>query len=101
MAMIGKLIAPVSGSLRKFSPLYLIPKSCRRWVFAFFVGLVITSLATPAKAQDSGFDQAIDQINTMSTTLATLTVLFTEVVVTPMGFSAAARTFRRVVIGNL
>lgn len=98
--MIGKLIAPVSGSLRKLSPLYLIPQSCRRWVFAFFVGLAITSVAFPARSQ-TGFDEAINQIDTMSTTLATLTVLFTEVVVTPMGFSAAARTFRRVVIGNL
>jgi len=97
--MIGKLIAPIFGSLRKCNPLYLIPKSCRHWVFAFFVGLAITAVATPAKAD--GFDDAIAKIDTMAATLATLTVLFTEVVVTPMGFTAASRTFRRVVIGNL
>jgi uncharacterized membrane protein len=97
--MLGKFLAPISGSLRKCNPLYLIPKRYHHWVFAFFVGLAIAS--TPTVARADGFQDAIDKINTMATTLATLTTLFTEVVVTPMGFTAASRTFQRVVLGNL
>lgn len=97
--MIGKLIAPIGGVLRKANPLCLIPKNAQRWVFAFFVGLAIASSSTVARAD--GFDDAIVKIDSMAVTLATLTVLFTEVVVTPMGFSAAAQTFRHVVLKNV
>ncbi|MEQ9667364.1 hypothetical protein [Coleofasciculus sp. G2-EDA-02] len=97
--MVGKLLAPISGAFRKCNPLYLIPKRYHHWVFAFFVGLAIATV--PVAARADGFDDAIAKIDSMANTLATLTTLFTEVVVTPMGFTAASRTFQRVVLGNL
>lgn len=83
----------------KSNPLCVVSSAPRRWALAFFVGLAIAS--APSVARADAFDDAITQINTMATTLATLTVLFTEVVVTPMGFSAAAQTFRHVVLKNV
>lgn len=72
---------------------------CKRFLTALAVGATIAAIPTIARAD--GFADSITKIETMSATLAGLTVLFTEVVVTPMGFSAAAQTFRHVVLKNV
>ncbi|HBL11653.1 MAG TPA: hypothetical protein DD379_09635 [Cyanobacteria bacterium UBA11162] len=73
--------------------------NCKKFLTALAVGAAIAAIPTIARAD--GFDDSIQKITTMSTTLAGLTVLFTEVVVTPMGFSAASQTFRHVVLKNV
>lgn len=59
------------------------------------------SSASQAQTADDGFNQSIKKIETVAETLAGLTALFTSVLITPMGISAAAQTFRHVVLRNV
>lgn len=68
---------------------------------ALSAGLAL-GIGISAHAQDiPDFDQEVDKIDVLASTIAGIVSTMTSVTVLPMGISASMRTFRHIVLANV
>jgi len=71
-------------------------------VIAGLAAVTIVGSPTVANAQvGQGFQDSIDQINTLVTAIAAMTTTFTGLVITPLGIKSAVRSYDHIVLRNL
>ena len=73
----------------------------RNAFLALLTASLIVGVATSSQAQTVDFQEEMDKISTLATTLAGVVAVMTDVVLLPMGISSGVRTFRHVVLANV
>ncbi|MDJ0661495.1 MAG: hypothetical protein QNJ42_18700 [Crocosphaera sp.] len=74
----------------------------RNACLALLTASLVVGVATASQAQERvDFQEEMDKVTTLATTLAGVVAVFTDVVLLPMGISAGVRTFRHVVLANV
>ncbi len=71
----------------------------RNALLSLLVATAVVGMASSSNAQN--FDDEIDKVNVLSTTIAGIVAAMTDVAVFPMGISASMKIFRHVVLSNV
>lgn len=77
------------------------PSKLKRFLLMSATGAAISLACVAIPANASEFEDAVDQIDTISTTIQGIVTGMTQVAILPMGISSAMKAFRHIVLNNV